>query len=29
VLTHLGSEPLRHLEELSLECARDGMILDL
>src|SRR5262249_8292853 len=29
VLTHLGCEPLRHLEELSLECARDGMILDL
>jgi ribonuclease BN (tRNA processing enzyme) len=29
VLTHLGREPLRHLSELSLECARDGMTLDL
>jgi len=29
VLSHLGSEPLRHLGELSLECARDGMTLDL
>jgi len=29
VLSHLGSEPLRHLAELNLECARDGMTLDL
>ena len=29
VLTHLGREPLRHLGELTLECARDGMTLDL
>lgn len=29
ILTHLGSEPLRHLNELSLECARDGMTIDL
>ena len=29
VLSHLGSEPLRHLGELKLECARDGMTLDL
>jgi ribonuclease BN (tRNA processing enzyme) len=29
VLTHLGSEPLRHLDEISLECARDGMTIDL
>ena len=29
VLSHLGSEPLRRLEELNLECARDGMTLDL
>jgi ribonuclease BN (tRNA processing enzyme) len=29
VLSHLGSEPLRRLGELSLECARDGMTLDL
>ena len=29
VLTHLGSEPLRHLGELTLECARDGMTHDL
>lgn len=29
VLTHLGSEPLRHLAEINLECARDGMTLDL
>ncbi len=29
VLSHLGSEPLRRLEELRLECARDGMTLDL
>jgi len=29
VLSHLGSEPLRRLGEVSLECARDGMTLDL
>jgi len=29
VLSHLGSEPLRHLEEITLECAFDGMTLDL
>lgn len=29
VLSHLGSEPLRHLPEISLECARDGMVIDL
>ena len=29
VLTHLGDEPLRHLGEITLECARDGMTLDL
>ena len=29
VLSHLGREPLRHLGELKLECARDGMTLDL
>jgi ribonuclease BN (tRNA processing enzyme) len=29
VLSHLGAEPLRRLGELTLECARDGMTLDL
>jgi len=29
VLTHLGREPLRHLDQLNLECAWDGMTLDL
>lgn len=29
VLTHLGHEPLRRLSELTLECARDGMTIDL
>jgi ribonuclease BN (tRNA processing enzyme) len=29
VLTHLGREPLAHLPGLSLECARDGMTVDL
>src|SRR5439155_896796 len=29
VLSHLGSERLAHLGELTLECARDGMTLDL
>ena len=29
VLTHLGAEPLRRLREISLECARDGMTLEL
>jgi ribonuclease BN (tRNA processing enzyme) len=29
VLSHLGSEPLAHLGEISLECATDGMTIDL
>jgi ribonuclease BN (tRNA processing enzyme) len=29
VLSHLGAEPLRRLPELSLECAVDGMTIDL
>jgi ribonuclease BN (tRNA processing enzyme) len=29
VLSHLGREPLGHLAELSLECARDGLTIDL
>jgi len=29
VLSHLGREPLAHLAELSLECARDGLVIDL
>ena len=29
VLSHLGREPLAHLDELSLECARDGLVIDL
>lgn len=29
LLTHLGSEPLGHLAEITLECARDGMTIDL
>jgi len=29
VLTHLGAEPLRRQREISLECARDGMTLEL
>jgi ribonuclease BN (tRNA processing enzyme) len=29
VLSHLGSEPLAHLDELTLECAQDGMTIDL
>jgi ribonuclease BN (tRNA processing enzyme) len=29
VLSHLGREPLEHLAELSLECARDGLTIDL
>jgi ribonuclease BN (tRNA processing enzyme) len=29
VLSHLGREPLAHLSELSLECARDGLVIDL
>jgi ribonuclease BN (tRNA processing enzyme) len=29
VLTHLGREPLAHLPDLSLECAEDGMRIDL
>jgi len=29
VLSHLGSEPLARLNELTLECARDGLTIDL
>ena len=29
VLTHLGSESLAHLDDITLECARDGMTIDL
>jgi ribonuclease BN (tRNA processing enzyme) len=29
VLSHLGREPLAHLAEITLECAQDGMTLDL
>jgi len=29
LLSHLGSEPLRHRGELTLECAEDGMTIDL
>ena len=29
LLSHLGREPLRRLAELKLECAQDGMTLDL
>jgi len=29
VLTHLGSEPLHRLADITLECARDGMTIDL
>jgi ribonuclease BN (tRNA processing enzyme) len=29
VLTHLGAEPLRRQREISLDCARDGMTLEL
>jgi len=29
VLSHLGSEPLRHLDSITLECARDGMTIEL
>ncbi len=29
VLTHLGHEPLRRLGEITLECARDGMTIEL
>jgi ribonuclease BN (tRNA processing enzyme) len=29
LLTHLGAEPLRHKADLSLECAEDGMTLEL
>ena len=25
LLTHLGSEPLRRLDDITLECAQDGM----
>ena len=29
VLTHLGREPLAHRREITLECAEDGMMLEL
>jgi ribonuclease BN (tRNA processing enzyme) len=29
LLSHLGSEPLRRLSEITLECARDGMTVSL
>jgi ribonuclease BN (tRNA processing enzyme) len=29
VLTHLGSEPLARLNEITIECARDGLTIDL
>jgi ribonuclease BN (tRNA processing enzyme) len=29
VLTHLGREPLARLGEITLECARDGMVIEL
>jgi ribonuclease BN (tRNA processing enzyme) len=29
LLTHLGSEPLRRLSDITLECARDGMTVSL
>jgi ribonuclease BN (tRNA processing enzyme) len=29
VLSHLGREPIEHLGDIKLECARDGMTLDL
>jgi ribonuclease BN (tRNA processing enzyme) len=29
LLSHLGSEPLRRRSEITLECAEDGMVLDL
>ena len=29
LLTHLGSEPLSHRAELTLECAEDGLVLEL
>jgi ribonuclease BN (tRNA processing enzyme) len=29
LLTHLGREPLRRLDEITLECARDGQTIDL
>jgi ribonuclease BN (tRNA processing enzyme) len=29
VLSHLGAEPLRHLNDITLECAQDGMTIDL
>jgi len=29
VLTHLGGESLAHLNDITLECARDGMTIDL
>jgi ribonuclease BN (tRNA processing enzyme) len=29
LLSHLGSEPLRHLDTITLECAQDGMTIEL
>jgi ribonuclease BN (tRNA processing enzyme) len=29
VLTHLGSEPIEHLDQLTIECARDGQVIAL
>jgi ribonuclease BN (tRNA processing enzyme) len=29
VLTHLGSEPLARLGDLTIECAEDGLVIDL
>ena len=29
LLSHLGAEPLRHLPDITLECARDGMTVEL
>ena len=29
VLTHLGSEPLAHAAELTIECAQDGQVIEL
>ena len=29
VLSHLGREPLQHLGDITIECARDGLVIDL
>ena len=29
VLSHLGREPLEHLCDITIECARDGLVIDL